>query len=258
MFSTPIALFLLLVPSTVSLPNANHKGHDPPPEICPENWQFDLTSFSGPGCPDSSPTFNRTGTGYSRTTPDWGSHYVPGCAQQWAWFSFPWLQGYISQPSGDVYLSGQRRNSTWCELRIKYREMKGTFAPHDVPKGQEEYKLVMHGNGTTVEANYGLDEGVKAVWKFTYLPVGTSTRPKIMDAIVINGPVWNDTKPARRLEWSPVNETTPRWTEPTCGPTILSIRIDLELKSENSNAKGAIESKQSIFSGDWFGPTQIQ
>lgn len=173
---------IALLPTIVALPNTiyTRQSAPSPGEICPENWQFDLQSFSGPGCPDSSPTFNRTG--HSLTTPDWGSHYVPGCQLQWAWFSFPWLQGYISQPSGDVFLSGEKRNKTWCELKIKYREMRGTFAPHDVPKGQEEYKLVMHGNGTTVEAKYGFDEGVQAVWRFTYsnLSVGGIVRPKVL------------------------------------------------------------------------------
>jgi hypothetical protein len=83
-----------------------------------------------------------------------------------------------------VYLSDQKRNATWCEMKIKYREMQGTFAPHDVPKGKEEYRLVMHGNGTTVEANYGFDEGVRAVWKFTYSPVGASTWPKVCIGVI--------------------------------------------------------------------------
>jgi len=181
MFSTPLILLPLLIVRAFSLPNSIKPRQDENTELCPENWQFDLTSFSGPGCPDSSPTYNRTG--YYRTSPDWGSHYVPGCALQWAWFSFPWLQGSIAQPLGDVYLGGEKRSSTWCELKIKYREMKGTFAPHDVKKGEEQFHLVLHGNGSTVEAKYGLDEGVRASWRVTYLPVGGNTRPKVRISI---------------------------------------------------------------------------
>jgi hypothetical protein len=71
----------------------------------------------------------------------------------------------------------------------------------------------------------------------------------------VKGPVWNETKPATRLDWSAVDETTPKWTEDKCGPAVLSMRIDLALESEKPSAKGAVESKQSIFSGNWFGPT---
>jgi hypothetical protein len=156
----------LLLPIAFSLPNTFQTRQE---DIsCPENWQFDLASFTGPGCPDASPSYNRTG--HYRTSPNWGSHYVPGCALQWAWFSFPWLQGSIS--NGEIYLGGEKRNSTWCELKIKYQEMKGIFAPYPVRKGEEQFKLVVHTNGTTVEAKYGLDELVSALWKFTYLPTG--------------------------------------------------------------------------------------
>ena len=78
---------------------------------------------------------------------------------------------------------------------------------------------------------------------------------QIVDDIVVEGPIWNETKPATRLDWSTVDETTPRWTEANCGPAVISMRIDLELKSETPGARGVIESKQSIFSSDWFGPT---
>lgn len=164
-FITSLIVFLL-VPTASSLPSDLYSRQED--TSCPENWQFDLASFSGPGCPDASPSYNRTG--HYRTSPDWGSHYVPGCALQWAWFSFPWLQGSIS--NGEVYLGGEKRDSTWCELKIKYQEMRGTFAPYPVKKGEEKFKLVVHANGTTVEAKYGLDEGVSALWKFTYLPIG--------------------------------------------------------------------------------------
>ena len=177
-------LFLpIFISTTYSLPNPthHHRQTEAPDSTCPENWQFDLLSFSGPGCPDSSPTYNRTG--HYQTSPDWGSHFVPGCALQWSWFSFPWLQGYISDSDGNVYLGGEKRNNTWCDVQIKYREMKGTFAPFPVKKGEEEFKLVMHGNGTTVEGKYGLDEGVSAVWRVTYLSVGETKRPLVRELI---------------------------------------------------------------------------
>lgn len=78
---------------------------------------------------------------------------------------------------------------------------------------------------------------------------------QIVDEIVVEGPVWNETRPANRLDWSTVEAASPRWTEAQCGPATISMRIDLELRAERDGARGVIESKQSIFSGDWFGPT---
>jgi hypothetical protein len=78
---------------------------------------------------------------------------------------------------------------------------------------------------------------------------------QIVDEFAINGPVWNETRPATRLDWSTAEAAREKWTELQCGPAVISMRIDLELKAARPNAKGVIESKRSPFTGDWFGPT---
>lgn len=132
------------------------QGSEPRPE-CPESWSWRVASLSGPGCPDNQTGFNLT---HGHTSESWGSHFVEGCHTPWIWWAFPYLQASISE--------GSQETSTFCELTIKYREMEGSAYPQDIPLDEAKYKLVMHRNGTTMEARYALDEGVSARWKFTY------------------------------------------------------------------------------------------
>lgn len=124
---------------------------------CPEVWKFDIASYSGPGCPDSTPGFNAT---LGHTDQGWGSHFVPGCHTPWAWFSLPYTQATVG--------SAGRVSKTYCEMRLRWREMKGEAYPIDVPLDQASWRLKLHRNGSTIEAGYAIDERVRARWGITY------------------------------------------------------------------------------------------
>ena len=64
--------------------------------------------------------------------------------------------------------AGVREAKSYCEMRLKWREMKGENYPIDVPLDQAQWKLKMHRNGTTMEAGYAIDDGVEARWGVTY------------------------------------------------------------------------------------------
>jgi hypothetical protein len=223
---------------------------------CPENWQFDLTSFHGPGCPDSSPTYNRTG--YFSTSQAGGSHFSPGCETQWMWFDLPWMHASLSA------VETGEENKTWCEAKIKYTEMRGTFAPF--PVKEPKWRLKMHKNGTTVETRYELGDGVKAVWTVQYSPTRTVEGPKVcsssrtlhgmltwtqfVDDIAVHGPLHKDTARTSRLDWSADSVPSPQWTAAECGTATFTMRVDLELKSEVSGGKGQVSWKKMKWSED--------
>lgn len=127
------------------------------PSECPQTWLFNIASYSGPGCPDSVPGFNAT---RGHTDQGWGSHFVPGCHTPWAWFTLPYIEATVGP--------GVREAKTYCEMRLKWREMEGDNYPIDVPLDRAKWKLKMHRNGTSMEAGYAIDKGVNAKWKFTY------------------------------------------------------------------------------------------
>jgi hypothetical protein len=46
--------------------------------------------------------------------------------------------------------AGVLESKTYCEMRLKWREMKGDTYPIEVPLDQVTWKLKMHRNGTTM------------------------------------------------------------------------------------------------------------
>ena len=83
--------------------------------------------------------------------------------------------------------AGVFESKTHCETRLKWREMKGDAYPIDVPLDQASWKLKMHRNGTTMEANYAIDERVKATWRFTYWMDETDDGSKVRSQTFISG-----------------------------------------------------------------------
>ncbi|KAL5371801.1 hypothetical protein DPSP01_013982 [Paraphaeosphaeria sporulosa] len=227
---TRIIVQALFVGFTAALPSFISSRQDPlPSPECPETWFFNIDSFSGPGCPDSAPGFNAT---HGRTDQGWGSHFMPGCHTPWAWFTLPYTEASVG--------AGVRESKTYCELRLKWREMKGDTYPIEVPLDQAAWKLKMHRNGTTMEAGYAIDEGVRADWRFTYWMDEADDNSKLVDKIVVRGPLANKTLPVKQLDWSQGEKKTLEWTAPQCGIAYVKVRVDLELRAENAGAMGTV------------------
>jgi hypothetical protein len=164
-----LVVHVLLSLTTLASVSRVRQQEPPLNDQCPETWQFDLTSFHGPGCPDSSPTYNRTG--YFSTSQDLGSPFSLDCETQWTWFDLPWMHASIGMSETGA------GSKTWCEAKIKYTEMRGTYAPF--PVKEPKWRLKMHKNGTTVETGYELDEGVRAIWSVQYYPAGVVDGAKV-------------------------------------------------------------------------------
>ncbi|KAJ4289039.1 hypothetical protein N0V90_011381 [Kalmusia sp. IMI 367209] len=219
----------LLVGAANALPSIIPRQESAPFPECPENWLFNIASFSGPGCPDSTPGFNAT---KGHTDQGWGSHFVPGCHTPWAWFTLPYVEANVG--------AGVRESKTYCEMRLKWREMKGDTYPIDVPLNQAAWKLKMHRNGTTMEAGYAIDGGVRARWGVTYWMDENDPTSQIVDEIVVDGPLRNKTLPIKQLDWSQGEQKTREWVAPQCGIAYIKVRVDLELKSTNAAANGTV------------------
>lgn len=128
-----------------------------PVRILPPEWEFDITSLSGPGCPD--PNTNWTDALFD-TRPTFGSNTVDGSEIYYWHFAYPDLRASVGP--------GTPNASIWCETTLRYMELD----KNGLPPVQPEYRLKLHKNGTELLAWYNLDEGVQANWKFTYYADG--------------------------------------------------------------------------------------
>jgi hypothetical protein len=131
---------------------ANPQTSDPI-RILPYSWGFNITSLTGPGCPD----FGATGQVFS-TRPTFGSNTVDGSEIYYWHFAYPNLRTAVG--------AGTAESSTWCETTLSYVELDMMGVP------KSDYRLKMHKNGTAMIATYDLDDGVVAQWRFTYYPAG--------------------------------------------------------------------------------------
>jgi hypothetical protein len=147
-----IIALAILVAAAVGLPNPQTTSD--PIRVLPHSWRFNITSLTGPGCPD----FGGTGSVFS-TRPTFGSNTVDGSEIYYWHFAYPSLRAAVGP--------GTVESSTWCETSLSYEELDRMRML--VPK--PEYRLRMHKNGTAMIATYELEDGVMARWKFTYYPV---------------------------------------------------------------------------------------
>jgi hypothetical protein len=137
-----------LMGSAFALPSPT--AMDGPVRILPYGWQFNITALSGPGCPDfgqTMPTFV--------TRPTFGRNTVDGSEIYYWFFAYPHLRASVGPDVPEA--------SVWCETTLSYTEYNQQGVA-DVP----EYRLKLHKNGTSVLAEYDLEEGVVAEWKMTY------------------------------------------------------------------------------------------
>ncbi|KAK4237590.1 hypothetical protein C8A03DRAFT_44564 [Achaetomium macrosporum] len=193
-----------------------------PIRILPYSWQYEITALEGPGCPD----FNSM-EAYS-TRPTFGSNTVDGSEIYYWHFAYPHIHLTVD---GD----NTPEASIWCETTLKYVELTKTGAPPEVPG----YRLRLHKNGTSMIADYGLDEGVEATWTFTY---DTDGKGKITDTITVSGPrapgTYTDISPSA----SPAGKTV-QYPLPECGVGTIKYRTELTVKATKKGAKGTVASE---------------
>ena len=138
-----LATSLSLIGLVAALPAAEVK------RILPTNWQYSITSLSGPGCPDfgKDPAKQRT----TRLT--YGQNTMDG-SEIYYWF--------VAYPNLRVNVDDEEHS--WCETELSYKEFKDV----DSKVKGADYRLRLHKNGTRVIATYDLEDGVKATFKFAY------------------------------------------------------------------------------------------
>ena len=151
----PSSLHILAALAGTALALPNPTTRDSPLRILPYNWRFNITSLSGPGCPDYgavSPPF------VSR--PTFGANTVDGSEIYYWYFAYPHLRASVGR--------GTPEASVWCETTLSYEELDG----HSAVAAEPGYRLKLHKNGTDVLASYDLEEGVEAKFRFTYSTSG--------------------------------------------------------------------------------------
>ena len=147
-----------LVATAAGLPSPQTAASEPGLRILPRFWGFNITSLTGPGCPNSGADVPFS------TRPTYGSNTVDGSEIYYWHFAYPSLHAAVGPGAAAA------EASTWCETTLSYNELDTLGAPLAKP----EYRLKLHKNGTAMQATYELDEGVVAKWKFTYYPAGGS------------------------------------------------------------------------------------
>ena len=148
----------VLVATTAGLPSPQTVASEPGLRILPRFWGFNITSLTGPGCPNVGAADQ---VPFS-TRPTYGSNTVDGSEIYYWHFAYPSLRAAVGPGTAAA------EASTWCETTLSYNELDTLGAPVAKP----EYRLKLHKNGTAMQATYHLDEGVVARWRFTYYPVG--------------------------------------------------------------------------------------
>ncbi|KAK4040677.1 hypothetical protein C8A01DRAFT_15470 [Parachaetomium inaequale] len=198
-----------------------------PVRILPYNWLFNITALKGPGCPD----FGQVSPPFS-TRPTFGMNTVDGSEIYYWHFAYPHIRLSVGPETPEA--------SVWCETTLSYAELENSDGL--VPAVEPEYRLKLHKNGTRMLANYELDEGVEARWKFTY---ATNGHDKIVDNITVAGPreagSYSDNSPQRELV---------QWRLPKCGTGTIKYRTELTLKASKAGAKGSVSSEKTQWEGE--------
>ncbi|EAT79825.1 hypothetical protein SNOG_13025 [Parastagonospora nodorum SN15] len=228
-----IAATLSLIYSAIALPAAE------PLRVLPSNWQYQITSLRGPGCPDfgKDPDVGRT----TRLT--FGQNTMDG-SEIYYWFvAYPHLRVDLAE-----------NDHVWCETELSYEEFK------DVTQTVKsaDYRLRLHKNGTRVIATYDLENSVQAMFKFTY---EEANKKSITDVITWNGPLASG---QYQKEDSSAGRKEEIYKLPKCGAGKIKFRTELSITgkkglkgfvaSEHSKDTAGIEQYYGIqqgFSYDW-------
>jgi hypothetical protein len=134
MKSLTIATLLWLASHSLALPAT---APTDPVRILPYNWEFNITSLKGPGCPDFAALQKSVETNVDAYTTrlTFGQNTVDGSEIYYWFIAYPYLR---------VELGGAEE--TWCETEVLYREFKDGM---DTVEG-DDYRLRLHKNGTKV------------------------------------------------------------------------------------------------------------
>ena len=203
----------------------------------PESWTFAFTNWSGPGCPDY-PTWNID------TRQSIGPYNMNSSADTWwFYFAYPWLRVNATTPS------------VWCEAEVKYTELAdhtGTPRKED----QSKYRLRMHKNGTTVEANYNIDEGNGVVWKVTYgldenevsnlggnRIVRRLMYAQVADTRTLQGPLNHNGSQTMHLEYLEATQSSPLPRPATCATATFRMKIELSVTTSTEGRSAIVDSK---------------
>jgi hypothetical protein len=141
-----IATTVNLVSLALALPTSSAASDDPV-RILPYNWEFNITSLTGPGCPDFAALQESVETNVDAYTTrlTFGQNTVDGSEIYYWFIAYPYLR---------VELGGTQE--TWCETEVLYREFKDGL---DTVQGSD-YRLRLHKNGTEVSTACPLKYGV--------------------------------------------------------------------------------------------------
>ncbi|RDL37293.1 uncharacterized protein BP5553_04726 [Venustampulla echinocandica] len=222
LFATVFCLFsaAAAIPATTPLEQTHEAD---PVRILPYRWQWEMLKFHGPGCPDFG-----SNASYA-TRPTYGQNTMDGSEIYLWYFAYPGIKAKIG-PGVD-----ESETYTWCHTELKYTENDNTYNQEPTAN----YRLRAHKNGTSIMANYQLDKGVTAEWKFTYYPEDAD---EVVDEIVIHGPLNN--RNSSTLSWFTENSPKPypKWNLPSCGGGTIRYKTELTITSKTSEGKGTVNS----------------
>ncbi|EMD92768.1 hypothetical protein COCC4DRAFT_139912 [Bipolaris maydis ATCC 48331] len=193
-----------------------------PQRILPPNWSFTLSSFFGPGCPDTGKTNPLIRT----TRPTHGTNTVDGSEIYYWFIAYPWLR---------VDLAAGPRH-TWCEATVAYKEYAGTTGRVEADK----YRLRLHKNGTKGLLTYKLDEGVRVYWDFAYYEGEGAGRKEVADTIDLTGPMQSG--PHAQEHYSNISYPPQLIPQQKCGSGLFTFRTELWVMGEMGQT-GVVESE---------------
>ncbi|EUC38297.1 hypothetical protein COCCADRAFT_83253 [Bipolaris zeicola 26-R-13] len=198
-----------------------------PQRILPPNWSFTLSSFFGPGCPDTSKNTSSSST-IRTTRPTHGTNTID-FSEIYYWFiAYPWLRVDLA--------SGPRH--TWCEATVSYKE----FADTEGKAEAERYRLRVHKNGTKGLLTYRLDEGVRVYWDFAYYEGRAfgGGRYGVADTIDLTGPLQSG--PHAQEHYSNISYPPQLIPQKKCGSGLFTFRTELWVVGEKGQV-GVVESE---------------
>lgn len=231
-----LGLISLTAAAAIPSPDA-----EPIVRILPTNWNFNITSLRGPGCPDFSnadPKKYNTRLTYGMNTMDGSEIYYWHAA-------YPYLRASLADQA-----------HSWCETELSYTE----YADLERTKKGEFYRMRLHKNGTRVLGTYDLEEGVKATYEVTY-EAGrgrevcntectyyhhSNNFTQITDEITIIGP-YNSGRYGQ-ADNSPVPKKPEIYKLPKCGSGSVKFRVDLYV--EGKKGKKGVAASEKITTTD--------
>lgn len=265
-------LFFQLALASTAPANEVLRRQDVAPEMPEEeydgpsgDWTFTLQTWSGDGCPDFGET-NATRPNYMQTRQSTGP-FMPNTSVDtfWSYFAFPYMEAALP-------LNGPTRMThVSCDLIVQYEQT--TESGGSLRDEEKTHILRLHKNGSLVEANYDLDEGVNAEWQVRYLDTEDFTvmvrlpyqsrsclnhfqslpgygyklanfTQQAQDWSSVDGPIKKGDNYTMALEWLPPLFTLEPFVVNGCGKSLFRIRFELWLAARSLGMGGIVGSKK--------------